>query len=64
MSASATISAKCTACALTTGSVPGWPRQTGQVCVLGGSPNDSAHEQNIFVFVLSWTWISRPMTGS
>jgi hypothetical protein len=49
---------------LTTGSVPGRPRQTGQVNVFGGSPKLSAHEQNIFVFVESWTWISSPMTGS
>jgi hypothetical protein len=34
------------------------------VRVFGGSPNESAHEQNIFVRVASWTWISRPMTGS
>ena len=58
------ISAKCTACALTTGSVPGRPRQTGQVRVFGGSPKLSAQPQNIFVRVSSWTWISRPMTGS
>ena len=58
------ISAKCTACALTTGSVPGRPRQTGQVRVFGGSPKLSSQPQNIFVRVSSWTWISRPMTGS
>ena len=58
------ISPKCTARALTTGSVPGRPRQTGQVRVLGSSPKDSAQEQNIFVLVESWTWISSPMTGS
>ena len=28
------------------------------------SPNVTSHEQNIFVRVASWTWISRPMTGS
>ena len=55
---------KCTASAFVTGSVPGWPRQTGQVRVLGASPNDSAQPQNIFVRVLSCTWISTPMTGS
>ena len=49
---------------LTTGSDPGSPRQTGHVRVFGGSPNDRAHEQNIFVAVSSWTWISRPITGS
>ena len=52
------------ACALTTGSAPGRPRHTGHVRVLGGSPNDSAQPQNIFVRVVSWTWISSPMTGS
>src|SRR5436190_9633595 len=52
------------ALALTTGSDPGSPRQTGQVRVLGSSPKLSSQPQNIFVRVLSWTWISRPMTGS
>ena len=46
------------------GSVPGWPRQIGQVCVFGSSPNASEQPQNIFVRVFSWTWISMPMTGS
>src|SRR6187551_1800320 len=50
--------------ALTTGSEPGRPRQTGQVRVLGSSPKLSSQPQNIFVRVSSWTWISRPMTGS
>src|SRR3954471_9190166 len=49
---------------LATGSVPGSPRQTGQVRVLGSSPKLSSQPQNIFVRVSSWTWISRPMTGS
>src|SRR3954470_6756781 len=52
------------ASAFVTGSAPGRPRQVGQQCVLGSSPKLSSHEQNIFVFVASWTWISRPMTGS
>ena len=60
----AIISPKCTASALVTGSVPGWPRQIGQVRVLGSSPNESAQPQNIFVRVLSCTWISMPITGS
>jgi hypothetical protein len=34
------------------------------VRVFGGSPNDSAQPQNIFVRVESWTWISSPITGS
>src|SRR5438552_7917413 len=54
---------KWTASAFVTGSVPGWPRQTGQVRVLGSSPNDSWQPQNIFVRVCSCTWISSPMTG-
>ena len=62
-SASPIISAVVDARALSTGSAPGRPRQTGQVCVLGGSPKDSWQPQNIFVRVASWTWISRPMTG-
>ena len=57
-------SPKWTARALSTGSAPGSPRQTGQVRVLGSSPKDSAQEQNIFVCVESWTWISSPITGS
>src|SRR5436190_16837249 len=63
-SASAIMRTKWTARALSVGSVPGWPRQTGQVRVLGSSPKDSAQRQNIFVRVCSCTWISRPMTGS
>src|SRR5437667_10339796 len=35
-----------------------------QVRVFGGSPKVSSQPQNIFVRVESWTWISRPMTGS
>src|SRR5918994_3164715 len=49
---------------LGTGSEPGWPRQTGHVWVFGSAPNPDSQRQNIFVRVLSWTWISRPMTGS
>ena len=55
---------KWTARALATGRLPGSPRQTAQVCTLGGSPKDSGQPQNIFVAVASWTWISRPMTAS
>src|SRR5207248_11375098 len=40
------------------------PRQTGQVCVLAGSPKESSQLQNIFVAVASCTCISSPMTGS
>src|SRR2546423_1479150 len=38
-------SPKWTASALVTGSVPGWPRQIGQVWVLGSSPKDSAQPE-------------------
>ena len=55
---------KWTASAFVTGSVPGWPRQTGHTCVFGSSPKESAQPQNIFVRVRSWTWISTPITGS
>jgi hypothetical protein len=37
---------------------PRQPRQTGQVRVFGRLAEASAHEQNIFVCVPSWTWIS------
>jgi hypothetical protein len=32
--------------------------------VLGGEPNALAQPHHIFDFVLSWTWVSRPMTAS
>ncbi len=38
-----------------TGSAPGWPRQTGQVRLLGGAPNLTAQPQKSFVAVRSWT---------
>src|ERR1700679_862045 len=49
---------------LRTGSVPGRPRQTGQVLELGASPKRVEQAQKIFVLVRSWAWTSRPMTGS
>ena len=52
------------ACALTTGSAPGRPRQTGQVWVLGSAPKVVSQPQNILEAVPSSTWVSRPMTGS
>jgi hypothetical protein len=63
-SASAALIASSTACRLSTGSAPGRPRQTGQTFVFGSAPNSTGQPQNIFVFVPSWTWTSRPMTGS
>src|SRR5690242_20402356 len=53
-----------TARLLRTGSVPGRPRQTGQTLVFGGSPKRVEQPQKIFVRVRSWTWTSKPMTGS
>src|SRR2546426_8755512 len=53
-----------TAVALGTGSAPGKARQTGHVWVFGSPPKPAWQPQNIFVRVFSWTWISRPMTGS
>jgi hypothetical protein len=64
MNARPIVSPYWTACALSTGSAPGSPRQVGHVRVLGGSPKPTSQPQNIFVRVESWTWISRPMTGS
>src|SRR5438445_10703615 len=63
-SASPIIVPKCTARPFSTGSAPGSPRQTAHVSELRGSLKDSSQPQNIFVRVESWTWISRPMTGS
>ncbi len=54
-----------TARRLMTGSDPGSPRHTGHVSVLGAAPRTSVEQpQNIFEEVLSWTWISTPMTTS
>jgi hypothetical protein len=55
-----------------TGNTPGWPMQTGHIAKLGvvsaftaASPQEAfGHEQNILLFVLSWTWTSNPMTGT
>src|SRR5207302_2341978 len=47
-----------------TGNTPGIPRQTGQTFVLGGAPNSLAQPHHIFDLVLSWTWVSSPMTAS
>ena len=42
-------------CQFKTGSVPGMPRQMGQVLALAGLPNSVEQEQKIFVFVFIWT---------
>jgi len=46
------------------GESAGRPRHTGQTLVFGGSPKRVEHPQKIFVRMRSWTWTSRPMTGS
>ena len=52
------------ACSFATGSAPGRPRQTGQVCVFGSAPNTVEQPQNIFDAVPSSTCVSSPITGS
>ena len=61
-SASAALTESSTARRFITGSVPGMPMHTGQVCVLGGAPNFVLHPQNNLLSVSSCTWTSRPMT--
>ncbi len=56
--------ASSTARRLSTGSAPGYPRQTGQTFVFGGAPNAVAQPQKIFVCVSRRAWTSRPMTVS
>jgi hypothetical protein len=54
-----------TADLLIVGSAPGRPRQTGQQWVFGAAPSMSVEQpQNILLAVLSWQWISMPMTAS
>ena len=52
------------ATAFATGSAPGSPRHTGQMCVFGSAPNSVEQPQNIFDAVPSSTCVSSPMTGS
>src|SRR5258705_13663803 len=56
--------AKSTAARLSTGSAPGRPMQTGQICVFGAAPNAVLQPQKIFDAVSSCAWTSRPMTAS
>src|SRR5438105_2810676 len=56
--------ASSTALRFSTGSAPGYPRQTGQTLVLGGAPNRVVQEQKIFVAVKRRACTSRPMTAS
>ena len=50
--------------ALTTGSAPGSPRETGSTWELGSAPKRAEEVENIFVSVASSTWTSMPITGS
>jgi hypothetical protein len=45
------------------GSVPGKPRQTGQVAEFAGAPTVTGQAQKILERVWSWAWTSSPMTG-
>ena len=45
-----------------TGSVPGMPVQTGQVCVFGAAQKRVLQPQNSLLCVASCTCTSRPMT--
>src|ERR671934_1820023 len=63
-SASPSLSVHSTAVSFGVGSAPGNARQTGQVWVFGAVAKPFSQRQNIFVRVFSWTWISRPTTGS
>lgn len=59
------MSALSKAARLIVGRLPGSPRQTGQVWVLGGLPKVSAEQpQNILLLVLRARWTSKPITGS
>src|SRR5436305_1130150 len=62
--ASPSLSVHSTAVSFGVGSAPGKARQTGQVCVFASVAKVFSQRQNIFVRVFSWTWISRPTTGS
>src|SRR6218665_1328705 len=53
-----------TAPLLSTGSTPGMPRSISEAWVLGSAPKVVAEPEKILDWVLSWTWISRPMTTS
>jgi hypothetical protein len=54
-----------TASLLIVGRTPGRPRQTGQQWLFGAAPSISVEQpQNILLTVLSWQWISMPMTAS
>src|SRR5579872_6395823 len=62
LSASAVFTPNSKAFRFITGSEPGSPRQTGQVCTFGCVGLNSVEQpQKILLFVSNWTWTSRPM---
>src|SRR5574340_148855 len=56
--------ARSTAPRLSTGSTPGSARSTAQAWALGSAPKVVAAPEKIFDRVLSWAWVSSPMTIS
>ena len=56
--------ARSTAARLSTGSVPGKARSTGEAWVLGSAPKAVDEPLKILDSVDSWTWFSRPITTS
>ena len=54
-SATAVFSDSSNALRFITGSEPGMPMHTGQVCVFGGAPNFVLHPQNILLSVSNCT---------
>ena len=62
--AMAVLSANSRARLLSTGSTPGMPMQTGQVCAFGAAPNCAEQPQNSLDAVDICACTSRPITGS
>ena len=56
--------ARSTAPRFITGSVPGKARSTAQACVLGSAPNAVEAREKILDEVVSWVWVSNPITTS
>jgi hypothetical protein len=56
--------ARSTAPRFSTGSTPGRAMSTAQACVFGAAPKAVDAPEKIFEAVLSWAWVSSPMTIS
>ena len=56
--------ARSTAARFITGSVPGSARSTAQACVLGSAPKAVLARLKILLCVVSWVWVSKPITTS